>query len=51
MDKINYEELIKDAKKQTNYKWKKLCSQFQNSSELKLESLNLIPKPRTRFLK
>jgi hypothetical protein len=41
MDKINYEELIKDAKKQTNYKWKKIVFSVSERQRAKIKELDL----------
>lgn len=41
MDKINYEELIKDAKKQTNYKWKKIVFSVSEQQRAKIRELEL----------
>lgn len=41
MGKINYEELIKDAKKQTNYKWKKIVFSVSEQQRAKIRELEL----------
>ena len=42
MDKIDYEELIKDAKKQkTKYKWKKIVFSVSEQQRAKIRELEL----------
>lgn len=41
MDKINYEELIKEAKHKTNYEWKEIVFVFSERQRAKIKELDL----------
>ena len=41
MDKINYEELIKEGRKKTNYKWKKIVFSVSEQQRAKIRELEL----------
>lgn len=41
MDKINYEELIKEAKHKTNYEWKEIVFAVSERQRAKIKELDL----------